>query len=79
MNVGADRQGKSSQGHGHGDVRRCYQGRVTQAKVLVTYMKRESDGGGHEAQSIPGLVHRIGRRPTGERSEGDAEDKVHRA
>jgi len=41
-------------------------------------MKRESDGGGQEAQTIPGFTHRIGRRPTGERSECDAEDKVHR-
>ena len=78
MNVRADRQSKRTQGHGHGDVRRRYQGRVTQAKVLVTYVECESDCGGQEAQSIPGLAHRIGRRPTGERSECDAENKVHR-
>jgi hypothetical protein len=46
--------------------------------MLVTYVKRESDAGGEEAQSIPGLAHRIGRRPTGERSERDADEKVHR-
>jgi len=41
-------------------------------------MNRESDGGGHKAQSIPGLPHRTRRRPTGESGESDAEDKVHR-
>jgi hypothetical protein len=41
-------------------------------------MNRESDGGGQEAQTIPSDTHRMGRRQTGERSEGDAEDKVHR-
>jgi len=41
-------------------------------------MKSESGGGDQEAQSIPSDTHRIGRRPTGERSECDAEDKVHR-
>ena len=76
MNISADRQRESTQGDGYRDMRRCYQRRVTQAKVLVTYMNRESDGGDDEAQSIPGHPHRIGRRPTTKSSESDAEDKV---
>src|SRR5713226_2341984 len=78
MNVRVDCQSKSTQGHGHRDVRCCYARRVTKAKVLVTYVNRKSDGRGQEGQSIPGNMHRTGLRPAGERAECDADDTVHR-
>jgi hypothetical protein len=78
VNVRFDRQGKSTQGHGYRNVRRCNERPVTQSKVLVSYVKRESNSGGEESRSIPGFTHRCGRRPSRQRSEGDAEDKVHR-
>src|SRR5713226_3963005 len=78
MNVRVDCQSKSTQGHGHRDVRCGYARRVTKAKVLVTYVNRKSDGRGQEGQSIPGDMRRIGLRPAGERAECDADDTVHR-
>ena len=78
MNVRRDRKSERPDGDGHGGVRRCYKRRVTQAKVLMTYVNCEYDCGGEEGQEPPGDNHLIGRRPTGERTECDADDKVHR-
>ena len=78
MNIRCDRKSKGPHGDGQGGVRRCYKRRVTQPKVLVTYMNCEYDGGGQEGQQSPGDTHLIGRGPTGERTECDADDKVHR-
>src|SRR5438270_8122158 len=77
MNVRRDRKSESSESDSRGCVRRCDTRRVTQAKVFVTDMNRESHSGDQEAQSVPGDTHRIGSRPTGERSECDVDDKVH--
>lgn len=77
MNVRRGRESKRSHGDRHGGVRRCYKTRVTQAKVFVTYMNRECDDGGEEGRQSPGDNHLIGRGPTGERTECEADDKVH--
>jgi hypothetical protein len=77
MNVCRDGKSKRSQGDRQGSVRCCYARRVTQAKVFVTYMSREYDSRGQERQESPGEAHLIGRRPTGERTEREADDKVH--
>src|SRR2546421_12870088 len=77
MNVRRDGKCEGPHGDGHGGVRRCYKRRITQAKVFVTYMNRECDGGEQEGQQSPCNTHLIGRRPTRERAECDADDKVH--
>src|SRR5216684_2025491 len=77
MNIRCDRKAKGPHGDRHGGVRRCYKRRVTQAKMFVTYMNRECDGGGEEGRQSPGDNHPIGRGPTGERTECEADDKVH--
>ena len=77
MNVRRDRKREGPQGHGHGGVRCCSKRRATQAKVLVTYMNRKGDGGEQEGRHSPCNPHLIGRSPTRERTECDADEQVH--
>jgi hypothetical protein len=76
MNVARECESKSPQGHRYRDMRRGYTRRVTQAKVLVTYVKRESHDADEEGQSVPGDPHRIRRRPRSELTECKVDDKV---
>jgi len=76
MNGRCDSEQESSERDGEGYVRRRYTGRVIQPKVFITYMNRECDAGDQERQHSPSDTHLIGRRPTGKRTECDADDKV---
>jgi len=78
MKVRRDRKTEGSDGDGHGRVPRRHKRPMAQAKVLVKYMNRECDAGDQKGQQSPGDTHLVGRRPTGERTECDANDKVHR-
>ena len=79
MNVRRDCKSESPERDSRGCVRRCYARRVTQAKVFVTDMNCEGDSGEQEGQQSPSDNHLMRRRPTGERTERDADDEVHHA
>jgi len=77
MNVRRDRQGEGPYGHRYGRMQGCCKSRVAEPKALVPDVSRERDGADYPSGQPPGGSHLIGCGPTGERSECDADDRVH--
>ena len=77
MNVRRDRQSEGAEGRRQGRVQRCCQSRVAEPKALVPDVSSERDGADYPRTQPPGDAHLIGRGPTGERTECDADDRIH--